>query len=125
MLVTADATGLYLNITQEDGSSCLKEALNERQDQSVPSSFIVKLMNLIQKYNIFEFHDGQLWKQLIGVAMGTHPAPPFADIYLARRIDEQIRILAHKYGKDGKSSIMIMKRFLDDILKIFRGTTKQ
>ena len=82
-------------------------------------------MNLIQKYNIFEFHDGQLWKQLIGVAMGTHPAPPFADIYLARRIDEQIRILAHKYGKDGKSSIMIMKRFLDDILKIFRGTTKQ
>ena len=125
ILVTTDAIGLYLNIPQEDGSSCLEEALNERQDQSVPSSFIVKLMNLIQKYNIFEFHDGQLWKQLIGVAMGTHPAPPFADIYLARRIDEQIRILAQKYGRDGKSSIMIMKRFLDDILKIFRGTTKE
>ena len=111
MLVTADATGLYLNITQEDGSSCLKEALNERQDQSVPSSFIVKPVNLIQKYNIFKFYDGQLWKQLIWVAMGMHPVPPFADIYLARRMDEQVRILAKNYGKEGKSSIMIIKLF--------------
>ena len=79
--MTTDAIGLYWNIPQEDGSSCLEEALNERQDQSVPSSIIGKLMNLIQKYNIFKFNDGQLWKQLIGVAMGALPAPPFADIY--------------------------------------------
>ena len=57
--------------------------------------------------------------------MGIHPAPPFANIYLARRIDKQIHILAHKYGKNGKSSIIMMKRFLDDMFKIFRGTSKQ
>ena len=67
----------------------------------------------------------KLWKQLIGVAMGIHPAPPFANIYLAKRIDKQIEKFAFKYGKDGKSSILMMKRFLDDILKVFQGSTKQ
>ena len=56
--------------------------------------------------------------------MGIHPAPPFADIYLARRIDDQIKEAALKYGINGKSPIMMMKRFLDDILKLFTGTTK-
>ena len=54
-------------------------------------------MNLVQKYNIFEFHDGMLWKQLIGVAMGIHPAPSFANIYLARRIDKELEDLGRKY----------------------------
>ena len=60
MLVTADITGAYANIPQENGSHCLFEVLEERQDKSIPSEFIVELMDLIQQYNIFEFHDGQL-----------------------------------------------------------------
>ena len=71
------------------------------------------------KYNIFEFHDGQLWKQLIGVAMGIHPAPSFANIYLARRLDEAIRAIAEKYGQNGQSALQIFKRFLDDLFQIF------
>ena len=125
MLVTTDIIGLYLNIPHEDGINCLGEALEERTDKTIPTSFILKLMELIQDYNIFEFHDGQLWKQLVGVAMGIHPAPPFADTYLSRRIDNQIIEASLKYGKDGKSPIRIMKRFLDDILKLFTGTSKQ
>ena len=53
MLVTADITGAYANIPQEDGSQCLFEVLEERQDKSIPSEFIVDLMDLIQQYNIF------------------------------------------------------------------------
>ena len=86
MLVTSDITSAYHNIPQDDGSSCLMEALEEREDKSVPSDFIVKLMDLVQKHNIFEFHDGQLWKQTIGVAMGIQPAPSFANIYLAKEL---------------------------------------
>ena len=81
-------------------------------------------MDLIQKCNIFEFHDGQLWKQLIGVAMGIHPAPSFANIYLARRIDRKIKELGEKYGKDNKSAFLLFKRFLDDLINLFQGTTK-
>ena len=62
MIVTSDVGGAYLNIPHEDGSNCLHEALEERSDKIIPSSFLVKLMGLIQNYNIFEFYDGQLWK---------------------------------------------------------------
>ena len=85
MLVTTDLIGAYLNIPQEDGSACGKEALNERADQTITSSLIVKL-----------------WKQLIGVAMGIHPVPPYANIYISRRIDKQIEELALKYGVNRK-----------------------
>ena len=78
MLVTVDNTGGYVNILHDDGSQCLHEALEEREDKTIPSEVIVKLMDLIKKHNIFEFHDGQLWKQFYGVAMRIHPAPSFA-----------------------------------------------
>ena len=103
MIVTSDIIGAYQNIPHKDGSESLAEALEERVDKSIPTTFLVKLMDLIQNYNIFEFHDGMLWKQLIGVAMGIHPAPSFANIYLARRIDNKIRELGIKYGENKKS----------------------
>ena len=82
-------------------------------------------MELIQKYNIFEFHDGMLWRQLIGVAMGIRPAPSFANNYMARRIDPKIEELGIKYGTNNESAFILFKRFLDDNLKIFKGTTKE
>ena len=125
MLVTSDVTNAYGNIPQDDGSTCLKEALEEREDKSIPSDFLVKLMDLVQKLNIFEFHDGQLWKQKHGVAMGINPAPSFANIYMARRIDEKIKQLLNQYGENGNLSYIMLKRFLDDLFHIFHGTTKK
>ena len=116
MLVTSDIIDAYQNIPQEDGIDCLFEVLEERKNKEVPSEFISKLMELIQTCNLFEFNQ-DLWKQKIGVAMRIHPAPSYANIYLGRRIDMQIGILGLKYGKDGKSAWLILKRFLDDILK--------
>ena len=66
-----------------------------------------------------------LWKQLIGVAMGIHPAPSYANIYLARRIDNKMAELGLKYGENSQSAFLIFKRFLDDLIKIFKGTTKK
>ena len=85
MAVTADCFLACHNIPQEDGINCLKEALDERVYQTMQSNFLVKLIDLVQKIYIFKFHDQQLWKQLIGVAMGIHPAPSFANIYLENR----------------------------------------
>ena len=90
MVVTSDIIGAYTNIPQDDRGSCLLEVLEERTEKKVPSTFIVSMMELVQKYFFFEFHDGTLWRQLIGVAMGIHPAPSFANLYLARRIDKHI-----------------------------------
>ena len=125
LLVTTDITGAYHNIPQEDGSSCLLEALEERPAKQVPSEFLVKLMDLIQKFNIFDFHDGQLWKQVYGLAMGIHPAPSFANIYLARRLDNSIKELLTKYADKSSISYILLKRFLDDLFHLFQGTIKE
>ena len=82
-------------------------------------------MELIQDYNIFEFHDGQLWKQLVRVAMGIHLAPSLANIYIARRLDEALMRLGEKYSETNSSVFLLFKRFLDDLFQIYTGTTKQ
>ena len=66
-----------------------------------------------------------LGKQVIGVAMGIHPAPSFANIYLAKRIDQKLIELGMKYGTNGQSAFTILKGFLDDIFKIYKGTAKE
>ena len=70
MLVTMDIIGAYTNIPQEDGASCFKEAMDERNDQTVLSEIISKMMELILKHNLFEFHSA-IWRQLFGTAMGS------------------------------------------------------
>ena len=124
ILVTADIQGAYQNIPQEDGIKVLQGALEGREDKQITSEFISKLMELILKYNIFEFHGG-LYQQLIGTAMGSKPAPSYANIYLAKKIDPEVEKLGQKYGKNGVSSFQMLKRFLDDIFMVFKGTTKQ
>ena len=106
-------------------TKCWRKEREKKNKKNIPSAFLVSLINLIQKYKIFEFRDGQLWKQLYGVAMGIHPAPSFANIYLAKRIDKQINEPAQKYGIDGNSAFIIFKRFLDNICQVFKGTSKQ
>jgi hypothetical protein len=101
----------------------LQEGLENRNNPEVPTEYLVKLMEIILKNNLFNFHE-ELWRQEIGCAMGTKPAPSYADIFMARKIDNQIISLAQKYGTDDKSPLKIFKRFLDDIFSIFRGTTK-
>jgi archaellum component FlaC len=77
---------------------------------------------LILHNNIFLFN-GDLYSQEIGAGMGTKPAPDYANIFLARRIDEKINQISEKYSDF--QNIDFMKRFLDDIFKIFVGSSKQ
>ena len=57
--------------------------------------------------------------------MGVHPAPSYANVYLSKRIDQKIKELAKLYEQNGTGTLKLFKRFLDDILKFFVGTTKQ
>ena len=100
MLVTMDAIGAYTNIPQDNGIDCLKEALDERKDKTIPSDFIAGMMELLLKHNFFKFQS-LTWRQLIGTTMGVVPAPDEANI--ARRIDRLIKALAQKYEQSEKS----------------------
>ena len=48
-----------------------------------------------------------------------------ANNYMAKRIDPKIEELVIKYGTNNESAFILFKRFLDDNLKIFKGTTKE
>ena len=72
-------------------------------------------MELVLKNNLFTFHDGT-YRQEIGSAMGSNPAPDYADLFMARKIDPEI---------EKHEQIKFLKRFLDDLFLIFQGSTKE
>ena len=104
----------------DEGIDATTEALEERDDKTVSSEFLARLLELVLKHNIFEFN-GQFYKQLIGTAMGTKCAPNYSDLFMARKIDCEILKLAAKHG-EGIFPIRLFKRFLDDIVMLWCGT---
>ena len=75
LLVTVDVTGLFTNIPQDEGAQTVGEDLDERDVKSVPTQFIVRILELIQENNIFEFNS-ELYSQKVGGAMGQIHVPP-------------------------------------------------
>ena len=117
MLVTMDVIGLYTNIPHDEEQEDMEIGLNKRVNQKVPTDFLVKMMEIILKNNIFEFHEGY-YKQNIGAAMGSKPIPPYANNFMAK-IDRLIK------KTKGAEALLLLKRFLDDYFLIFYGSTKQ
>ena len=52
------------------------------------------------------------------------PAVSYANIFMARKIDPKLLAAAEKYRFNGRSPIVFMKRFLDDIKMVWRGSTE-
>ena len=97
IIVTMDVSGLFTNIPKEDGLESARESLDERENQEIPSEYIVRLLEVILENNIFEFNQ-EKFTQNIGTGMGQPPAPPYADSFMAKKIDPAIRALANKYS---------------------------
>ena len=120
--VSIDVVGLYNNIPNEEGLKWFEDALNRRKDQSIPTSFLVKLKKLILTRNILEF-DKKLYLQLIGVAMGAPSAPTYANLCMAI-----VDIWLETCGLDEQTMencIIFLKRFIDDFLIFWTGTEQQ
>ena len=123
LLVTMDVSALFTNISHIEGLQCTREALNERENMEIPTEFIVRLLELTLEYNIFEFSE-QLFRQIIGAAMGSRSSPSYADIFMARRIDCQIKKLIQIFETNADLTLKFFKRFLDDLFFIFTGSTQ-
>ena len=120
ILVTVDVSALYTNIPIQEGIEACKELLDKHSDNKDKNDFIIKLLELLLKNNIFEF-DSMLYRQIIGTAMGMKPAPDYANIFMAK-IDKSISEIADQ-NKD-KFTLKFYKRFLDDIYILFNGSNK-
>ena len=96
ILASIDVTGLYTNIPQDEGLQAVGDALDGNK-LPFPKEFLVNLLELTLKYNIFQFNS-ELFLQIIGTAMGIRPAPSHADIFMAR-IDKLATSLGTKFGE--------------------------
>ena len=95
-----------------------------RENQHVPTSFLMRILNICNEYNIFQFN-GELYQPEIGSEMGARPTPPYANNFMAIKIDPEIWRIAQDLGSDGSMSLKMLKRFLDDLFMIFVGSTNK
>ena len=121
ILVTMDVSQLYTNIRHEDGIASMQSALDHRSDKSVPTLFLIQLLQLVLTCNVFQF-DKSLFLQACGTAMGTACAPNYATIMM-HSIDLKIKDLAKRIAAGG-NPLILLKRFLDDIFMIWRGSVE-
>jgi hypothetical protein len=82
------------------------------------------LLQIILEYSICLFNKNT-YQQQFGTTMGTKPAPPYANIFMARNIDERLWKIAEKYIVNGEIPMKHMKRFLDDIFFVFLGSIEK
>ncbi len=115
--VVMDITNMYGNIPWEDGNIAFQDAMDQREDLSVPTSFIMKVLSVVLSRNVFEFL-GKLFIQLFGVAMGSRVAPTYACIFMGW--------LEKKMLLDWTGLKPILwKRYIDDIFFIWYGTKSE
>ena len=118
--ISIDIKSMFSNIPLEEGLDAFKEVLEARDDKTIPTEFVMKLIKLVMEKNIFTFND-QHWLQLLGTSMGSRVSPSWANLFygvLEKKILENC-------PQDLKQHIFLWRRFIDDILVIFTGSWEQ
>ena len=111
-IFTADATSMYTNINTGKALIEIAQHIHQRSNRfnHIPAPALIEALSIIMRNNVFQFGD-TFWLQLTGTAMGTPPAPTYANLFYA--IHEN-RILP-KY----RDNILIHKRYIDDMFGIW------
>lgn len=119
--VTIDVTSLYTNIPIPEGIETFKNTLEQREDKSIPTWFLIKLLTMILTMNIFVFN-GLYYLQRIGTAMGSKVAPTFANIFMGN-LETQILRNCGKFK--GMIYKQFWRRYIDDIFILWQGTEEE
>ena len=119
--VSIDVVGLYSNIPcdgDDGGMQAFEEMLENREDKTIPTCFLMTLLALVLKGNIFQFCQ-KLYRQVIGTAMGTRLAPNYAINFMGSL--ERKKLLGQWTGTQPK----LYKRFIDDLFFIWSSSEQE
>ena len=107
-LFKADAKAMYSNLRTQKALREIAQYLHQREERfsSIPANVLSAALSIVMQNNVFQFGD-TYWLQLIGTAMGTPPAPAYAN--LAYAIHENP--IMKKYA----GNLVCYKRYIDDI----------
>ena len=120
-LVTLDVESMYNNMTEELAGGASREFLEGGRGGSpevlkVETDSILEALELCLKNNFFSFND-KIFQQTGGVGTGIKLAPPYACLGMGKFEQE-----AFKKDCSLLDQIMLWKRYIDDILMLFRGS---
>ena len=68
--------------------------------------------------------NSEYYIQEIGAVMGLPPVPPYANMFMAKEIYPKFLEIAKRFSKNGQSPMEYLKRFLDDFISLWNGTSK-
>ena len=110
VVISFDVSSLYTNVPVNEA---IQDAADRLYSGNFPTPPVSKetfttLTKLSTTNVIVSTHDG-LYRQIDGLAMGSQPAPPLANIWLS------------KFESDIKDDAKIFKRYMDDILRTIKA----
>jgi len=114
--VTLDVVGLYSKIPHHEVTTSLTETLADNdhlETQAPPTHLLLEIVEQIFHNNVFEF-DGEIFRQILGTAVGTPMAPSIANVFMGWQ-----QLLSQS---PGHTDTRLWKRFIDDIVMLwFKG----
>ena len=116
LLVTSDITSLYTNMKHDLTLQFIKNIFKKYPNNSRPDNYLLQLLEIILKYNDFEFND-KIYLQICGCPMGKKIGPSAANIYLIE-FDEKLMF-------NFKVKPLLFFRYLDDIFFIWEGSVEE
>jgi len=119
LLVTMDVTSLYTNIPNHEGIVSVIKTLEPTYNRRVSLDSLGKLLKAVLHKNNFQFN-GKNYLQIGGTAMGTRLAPSYANLFMGRLEQRELKRLEQRGLKPA-----LYLRFIDDIFMIWTlGETK-
>ena len=117
---------MYKNMSEELGTGACKEFLENRTIQGVgdddffvSTNSILTALDLCLKNNFFTFNN-KVYKQISGVGTGIKLAPTYACLGMGK-----YEKLAFNSNQDLLQNILVWKRFIDDVLMLFKGSREE
>ena len=127
-LVTLDIDKMYNNMTEDLDHTAVRKFLDSRAQQLhlqdsdeklVKASSVMEALDICLKNNIFHFN-GKNYKQKSGVGTGIKLAPPYACMAMGEFEDT-----VFNSNNELLELLVFWKRFIDDIIALFKGTEDQ
>ena len=81
ILVTADEVGLYPSIPHKARLKALKNALEKREQNNIPTKKLISVAKFVLKNNFFQFN-GFVKQQVLETVIGTKSASTYTCIYM-------------------------------------------
>ena len=106
----ADVVGLYPSIPREVGLRALREALNKRDEKTIPTEELLKMAEFVLKNDYFEFGN-QIKQQISETAIRTKFSPPYACIFMS---DLETKFLESRHLQP-----LVWLRYIDDVYFIW------